>query len=471
LDLPLAGCVRSTHSSAPGSELVTGQFQLPTVVTRERVVEESKALLASEELPIREHEDVFRISSVGLEWDIGVKVYDPAAKVERMPNGAKAGVFLLHGGSQDFRSMEPLSRLIATRLGYKVVSMTFPGRLYLNAPDRKWPGETIRPDGTVRTPIWLAGEEIGPDQYDVVEDDSMRPRYGIRVLAKARPGTIFHARMAGWPAAFEDAMKEACRRHFNEEYSVLVHGHSTGGPFVTMLSQRVPNIAGVVAIENSPFGYIQEQARHFTGNIERRNLGLAPKTLRDAVRSDPFDELSIRTWREEARYAGPEAAATEGTAALLRLPELMEEVLGAWERVKIQANFKCEYPITRNVVSALEAAALATAERLGLDSEETQHLVDRYLGMTRELSGPGVKPVPPTLFGITRASRDHPEEVYREVILPMYAAMEPPPRTALTRFEAGVHDYMKAEPGLPFGVAPSVVTGWRTAVDNSFFES
>jgi hypothetical protein len=47
--------------------------------------------------------------------------------------------------------------------------------------------------------------------------------------------------------------------------------------------------------------------------------------------------------------------------------------------------------------------------------------------------------------------------------------MSPTPRTALTQFGAGVHEYTKPEPGLPFGVAPSVVKGWQAAIDNGFF--
>lgn len=298
----------------------------------------------------------------------------------------------------------------------------------------------------------------------------MRARYGTRVLAKAKPGSMFHARLAGWPAAFEDAMKEALARHLGDGFSVLVHGHSTGGPIVSMLSQRVENISGVVAIENSPFGYIQEQARLFTGNLEREVAGLPPRTLEESRRVDPFDELSVRTWREEARYLGPQAAASEGVSALMRLPELMEQVFETWDVSKIQASFKCEYPITRNIVSALTEAARSTSLRLGLNDSETGALVERYVGMTRELRGPDVKRVPPTLFGITLASRDHPESVYREVILPAYRAMTPPPRTSLTRFGAGVHDYTRPEADLPLGVAPSVINGWQDAITNGFFE-
>src|SRR5262249_57820920 len=97
---------------------------------------------------------------------------------------------------------------------------------------------------------------ITPDQYDVVKDPSMRNRYGTRTLARARPDTNFYYRMAAWPAAFEEGMIEANRRHFPErEFSVYAQGHSTGGPFICMLSQRIPNLAGVFATEASPFGY------------------------------------------------------------------------------------------------------------------------------------------------------------------------------------------------------------------------
>ncbi len=444
-------------------------WQPPSHVSRADVIAASAAVIGAPPTPIEEAEDVFRISEVGLDWDIGAMVYSPAESATT-PGGKRVGVFLLHGGSQDFRSMEDFARLIATRLRYKVVSMTYPGRLYLGAPDRKWPGDTIRPDGTVRTPIWLAGEDIGPDQYDIIEDTSMRSRYGTRILARARPGTRFFARIAGWPPAFETAMTTACARHFDDSFSVLVHGHSTGGPFVSMLSQRVANIGGVLAVENSPFGYIQERARIYTGNLERAAVGKPERTLEESRRADRFDDLSIRTWREEARYLGPEAAAAEGASALLRLPELMEQVFETWERSKIQASFKCEYLITRNVAQSLEAAAIVTADRLGLDAQATTALVARYVGMTRELSGPDVKPVPPTLFGITSASRDHPPEVYRDVILPAYAEMDPAPRTALTQFEAGVHDYTKPEPDLPMGVAPAVIAGWSDAISAGFFE-
>ena len=125
---------------------------------------------------------------------------------------------------------------------------------------RDWPDDTIHADGTVRTPIWQTGEYVTPDQYELVKDTGKRMKYGTRTSARAKPGTRFYDRMASWPVAFEEGMKEACRRHFPVgEFSVYVHGHSTGGPYVSMLTQRVPNIAGVIAIENSSFGYHQRE--------------------------------------------------------------------------------------------------------------------------------------------------------------------------------------------------------------------
>ena len=71
--------------------------------------------------------------------------------------------------------------------------------------------------------------------------------------------------MAGWTIAFEKGGIAAMQKHFPEdEFSIYVHGHSTGGPFTMMLSQRVPNIRGILAIENSSSGYIN-RAKHAWG--------------------------------------------------------------------------------------------------------------------------------------------------------------------------------------------------------------
>ena len=245
-------------------------WEAPETVAREQVISMSQAVLDRAPAPVEEGEDIFRLAALGMEWDIGVRVYEPksASSLATGADGKKVGIFLLHGGSGDFKSMERFARIFAEKFSFKVVTMTFPGRLNLNDPSRDWPDDTIRPDGTVRTPIWLAGEYVTPDQYEVVRDVSKRVKYGTRTSARAKPGSRFYDRMAAWPVAFEEGMKEACRRHFPVgEFSIYVHGHSTGGPYVSMLSQRVANVAGVIAIENSSFGYINERKHIWGGHI------------------------------------------------------------------------------------------------------------------------------------------------------------------------------------------------------------
>ena len=287
---------------------------------------------------------------------------------------------------------------------------------------RDWPDDTIHADGTVRTPIWLTGEHITPDQYEVVRDTTMRMRYGTRTVARAKPGTVFYDRMAAWPVAFEAGMKDAMRRHFPEgEYSIYLTGHSTGGPMVFFIAQRVPNVAGMIAVENSPFGFIQEEQHNWSGALGKI-AGFERVTKKKAPRTDPFNELYIRTWRDRARYAGPEALGQEGPQALMRLPWLMEEIFDYWDKVKARPQFKAEYVITHNIRDSLEAAARAVAARLKMPAEETAALVKHYLGFPYPQTGPGAKPVPPVLFCITKDSRDHSPEVYQEVVLPMFAS-------------------------------------------------
>jgi hypothetical protein len=447
-------------------------WQPAPVWPREQVVAASDSVLALPRGPVAISEDVFRLERLGLEWDIGAQVWTPQRPegIARGADGRQVGVFLTHGGSGDFKSMQAFAALFAERFGFKVVVFTFPGRLYLDDASRDWPDDTIRADGTVRTPIWQRGEAITPDQYEVVRDTGKSFKYGTRLHARAKPGSRFYDRMAAWPVAFEDGMKEACRRHFPvADTSIYVHGHSTGGPYVSMLSQRVPNIAGVLAIENSTFGYINEQKHQWGGHVGKIEgyAAVAPRSLDKWP--DPFTDLYIRTWRDLARYRGPEALGQEGPSALMRLPALMEEVFDAWETAKRRPQFKAEYMITHNIVDSLRAAARAAATRLALGDDDTRALVARYLGYTTELSGPGVKPVPPFLFVISKDSRDHSPEVYAEVIVPAFAAMNPAPRVAVTRMMAGVHAYTKAEPGLPMGIAPAAALYFRDAIAGGYF--
>lgn len=445
--------------------------RLPGSLSREETLAYSNAVLEMPDIAIEQEEYVFTAAALGMEWDIGVMVYEPAdkSKVPRGADGKKVGIFMLHGGSGDYKTMDPVARIAAAKFGYKVVSGTFPGRLYLPDPSRNWPNDTIRADGTVRTPIWRAGEEITPDQYEVINDASMRPRYGTRTLARAKPDTNFYHRMAAWPVAFEEGMKEAMNRHLPaDEFSIYGEGHSTGGPFISMLSQRVDNFAGVVATEHTPFGYVGVLRDNWSGSLGKVS-GFDRVSTDEAPRSDPFNELYIRTWRDLARYAGPEALGQEGPAALMRLPMLMEDILTSWERVKARPQFKAEYVITHDIKPSLTDAARASARRLKMNQQETEALVERYLGYSHELRGPGVKPVPPFLFVITKDSRDHSPEVYREVILPAFAVMKPAPRTHLAQLGAGVHSFWKPEKDFPVGVAPVAVKLWHEAIVGGFF--
>src|SRR5260370_14961245 len=126
-------------------------WQPPESITRDEIVARSAAILARPDLPLRQSEDIFRIPALGLDWDMGVMVYEPAdpASASRAADGRRIGIFLLHGGSGDYKSMEPMAKLFAAKLGCKSMAMTFPGRLYLDDPSRDWPGDTSNPDGTI----------------------------------------------------------------------------------------------------------------------------------------------------------------------------------------------------------------------------------------------------------------------------------------------------------------------------------
>ncbi len=442
-----------------------------TIVTHERCVADSETVAALPELKIKQYEDVFRIQEVGFDWDIGVQVYEPedASKVPVGADGKKIGAFFLHGGQDDWRQMEPWGLLMAKKFGWKVVIGTFPGRLYLQDPSRNWPGDTLNADGTARTPIWKIDELITPDQYELKIDTSMRLRYGTRTVVHAKPDTLFWYRLAAWPTAMEMGMKEALRRHFPErEFSIYFQGHSTGGPMVCMLSQRVPNCQGILATENSPFGFISEKQHAWSGSLGKIE-GYDRVTTEENARHDPFYELYLRSWRDLARYRGPEALGKEGPNALMRLPWLMEEILDEWKKQLVRPLFKCEYVITHNVVASLKAGAEATAKRLGLDKAGTDAMVARYLNYARELKGPGVKRVPAVLFGISRNSRDYSLEVYNDVIIPMFKKMSPAPKCVLQHFQAGVHMLWSPEENLPTGIMPAVAKSWDDAIKKGYF--
>jgi len=441
-------------------------------LTRARAEAVSRAVLARKTRRVTTKEDVFRIKALGLDWDIGVMVYTPAGAITRGADGLKGGFFLLHGGNGDYKSVEPLARALSERFGYKVVSMTFPGRLYLPGVRRDWPGDTLNADGTARMPIWKKGEVISRDQYRLVRDDKLRARYGTRTFARAKPGTLFHERMAAWPVAFDEGMLEACRRHLPAgEFSVYLHGHSTGGAFTAILSQRLKNCAGQTEIETAPIGVINRVKHAWSGSMGKiKGFGKAGPKEPDDVLHDPFTDLYLRTWRDRARYSGPETLGREGPAALMRLPMLMEEILDGWAEERLRPQFKAEFPVTHNVSGTLAAAARVAARRLKMGRAETRALVERYLDYGRYREGPEAQAVPPILFVNSRLSRDNSEEVFRAVVMPMLGALKPAPRVHLTMVDAGSHIYMEADgPKLPQGIAPVAAKLFDDAVRGGFF--
>ena len=425
----------------------------PREVTLQQVQATTDKVMAMPVIPITTREDIFRIEAVGLNWDIGVMVYEPQepSRIPVSANGKKQGIFLLHGGTGDWRSLDQAARIAAERFGYRVVSMTFPGRLNLDDPSRNWPGDTVNPDGTFRTPIWQQGEIITQDQYDVITDNentqfSGGVNFGTSYFLAAKDGSRFHERMAGWPVAFEEGMKEAMARHFPvDEYSIYIHGHSTGGPFVHYISQRVENIRGIVGYGTALFGYMNAAA--------------------GSSWDYPFNYLRMRTWRDTARYADEGFAGKDYT-----LPQKMEIVLASWDRAKVQANFKAEDFVHKNSLESLTEAAQVTAYRLGLGEEETQELVDRYIGYTREQKGPRIKPVPPVLHLHGRYDTTVTYDRFTDYGKDLYEAMDPPPKANAVLLGDGVHSWGHKDEDLPHGIAPVVIHLWDEAIREGYFE-
>lgn len=429
-------------------------------VPKAELVHSSTNILAMPDIPVRSNDIVQRVTSLGLDWDVAGAVYEPldSALIPIGPDGKKIGIFLLHGGAGDHRSKHDFAQFLVAKFGVKVVSMSYPGRFNLEAANGDWPGDTIRADGSVRTPVWQKGERIGPDQYNVIEDQdaTRRERWGTLVLACAKPRSLFYDRMAAWPAAHEQGARELIQQYLPQsDFSVYIHGHSTGGPMSMMLTQRVPNIVGVLGMESSPFGALY-------GTMTRELQGMAEPWPMN------FNCLRIRSWRDTARYYGFELAKNEGVEALKRLAMIIEEVQEDWSEKTTQPNFKAENILHFDSPSAMTAAANAAARRLQLGPAETEALVQRYLGYLRGASGT-VKPVPPIILIITNNSRDHDPEFYRKVYLPGYAAMQPAPKVRLYQFEAGIHNYNAPEDGLPRGVAPAGAALWFEAITKGYF--
>jgi hypothetical protein len=419
-------------------------------VTRDEVLLLTDQVMSLPSTSITISEDIFRISALEMDWDIGVTIYEPEAanKVLVGPDGKKVGVFLLHGGVSDFKSVERIARLLPQKFGLKVATMTFPGRFYFLDPERNWPGDVENLDGSARTPLWSRETRIAKDQYTIVQDTSKRSEYGTLVSLAAKEGTEFYHRMAAWPVAFEEAIKETARRQFPDgEFSIYIHGHSTGGPFAMMASQRVANIAGLLGYGSSPFGYMY------------------PIVTGGDNWDFPFNQLRLRTWRDTARYMY-EGMKNKG----IGLPMLIEMTFERWESAKKRPNFKAEDFVHKNSTTALEAAARAAAARLKLSNHETDALVQRYLGYTRELSGPGEKPVP-AFLSIHGIDDDTVSLKRCQRSLPLFAQLSPAPKVRAISLGAGVHTWGWTDDELLQGIVPAVAKLWHDAIMNGYFLS
>ena len=170
------------------------QWEPQSAFSREDIVKTSEEVLAMPNIPLDIEEDILRINVLRMDWDVGGMVYKPkdSSKIPVGPDGKKVGVFVIHGGGSDYRSKDDVARFLASKFGFKVVVMSFPGTIYLLDPSRNWPGDTFKADGSLRMPIWNKDKPITKDQYEVVEDKSMRPKYGTMTLACAKEGSEFY---------------------------------------------------------------------------------------------------------------------------------------------------------------------------------------------------------------------------------------------------------------------------------------
>lgn len=416
----------------------------------------SADVLNRPDIPYERRDEYFQVDSAGMNWDVAGWLYEPhAAHVLCGSDGKAVGALLLHGGGGDHRFLDNLASILAGKLGIKTLTLTYPGHWYFDSDDHEWPGEPLD-DGTgrPRLPIWDRRDPIGHGEYDLVtsaEDPVLRANGGTAFFLAARPGTQFYRRQAAWPLAYETAYLDACARNFPEdEFSLYLHGHSTGGPQAHMLLQRMGNVRGLIGMETSSFGIIKKKMDPPGAGGEQF----------------PFNYLTMRTWRDTARYMGTES----GDMAKRHLPLLMEQVFEAWKLRGGDPGFKSEQFIQFAGEEALTAAAHAVADDQGYEPDARKALVERYLSYTKPLPVPGNPPVPPLLYIINEGSRDHRLDNYTSVLLPTLQTFEPVPKAQVYYLRAGVHNYNKATPDLPRGVAAVGAKIWFDAITSGYYD-
>ena len=94
--------------------------------------------------------------------------------------------------------------------------------------------------------------------------------------------------------------------------------------------------------------------------------------------------------------------------------------------------------------------------------------MQRYLGYTRELSGPGVKPVP-NFLSIHGINDDTVTLQRCERSLPLFAKLDPAPKVKSISLGAGIHSWGWTDDKLPQGIVPPVAKLWHDAIMNGFF--
>ena len=85
---------------------MNAHWEPPRNLSREELVTMSDVMLGRPDLAIEETETIERIESLGLEWDVGAMVYAPRdlADYATGRDGRHIAMFVLHGGSGDYRS-------------------------------------------------------------------------------------------------------------------------------------------------------------------------------------------------------------------------------------------------------------------------------------------------------------------------------------------------------------------------------
>jgi hypothetical protein len=104
-------------------------WQPPQFISREQCIKDTEEILGKPDLQLKQTEDVFRVNVLGMEWDLGMMVYEPdhAGRIPTGADGKKAGFFLLHGGSGDFRGIERIPSSSPISLDSKLSPGLFPG--------------------------------------------------------------------------------------------------------------------------------------------------------------------------------------------------------------------------------------------------------------------------------------------------------------------------------------------------------